>query len=356
MKTATRILALCLVCVLTLGLAGCHKKGEIAVTVGDYDFTSGYYACALVFADNEARSIIDTELAEEATADIDYHKQKVEDTDYVEWVEQTALDNIKAIAAYKTLCAKAEISLDDGTDELVKANVDYLWENNGYSLLLEPNGVAKDTFEQYMTDTYYADKYFMHLYGKEGEKAISDDELTTQFNNNYVLVNLLQADFSSKTQEEINDITAKFTSYEADIKGGKRTFEEIYLEHNGISADEHTHSEVQEGELQPQDHHATVLGSEDTDYASDYYDDAKDMATGEVKLITLENGAGMVLVVKKDIAADPYYLQTLDQTIRYDIAGEDFDKDIKEYANELECDINKSSIKQFKVKKIVYPQ
>ena len=47
--------------VLTLALiitcfTGCHKKGEIAVKIGDIEFTSGYYACALVFADTEARA------------------------------------------------------------------------------------------------------------------------------------------------------------------------------------------------------------------------------------------------------------------------------------------------------------
>ena len=49
MNTLKRTLALMLCVLLTITcLAGCHQKGEIAVKIGEIEFTSGYYACALV--------------------------------------------------------------------------------------------------------------------------------------------------------------------------------------------------------------------------------------------------------------------------------------------------------------------
>lgn len=49
MKTAKKVLAILLAAILGVGLfTGCHKKNEIAVKIGDYKYTSGYYACALV--------------------------------------------------------------------------------------------------------------------------------------------------------------------------------------------------------------------------------------------------------------------------------------------------------------------
>lgn len=359
MNTLKRIFAIALCVVLTLTcLVGCHKKGEIAVKIGDIEFTSGYYACALVFADSEARALVEEDLSEDGDLpdEIKYWNYKVEDTDYVEWVKETALGTLKDLAAVKTLCNEAEVELDAETISLSDSNADYLWDTYGYSLLMENNGVSKDTFKQYMRDSYLMDTYFEYLYGEGGEKEITADQLNNQLSDNYVLANKLEVSFTDLETEEKNDKQNQFTAYEQALKEGTKTFEEIYLEYNEISADSHTHEEAEDGELQPLDPHATVLGNEDTSYASDHFEAAKAMAVGEVKIITLEDDEGLVLLVRQDITADPYYVDAFDMTLRQEIVGDDYTDDITEYGEKLECDVNESSIKQFKVKKIYYPE
>jgi len=54
--------------------------------------------------------------------------------------------------------------------------------------------------------------------------------------------------------------------------------------------------------------------------------------------------------------ADPYYIEELDTSLRNDIAGEDYQDEIAEYGEDLDCDVNTASTKQFKVKKIKYPE
>lgn len=349
-------LALCLALMITC-FTGCHKKGEIAVKIGDIEFTSGYYACALVFADTEARAKVEEGLSEdELTSEIKYWKHKVEDTDYVEWVEDAALDTLKELAAIKTLCAENKVELDSETTSLAESNAEYLWDTYGYSALMEANGVAKDTFIAYMKDSYLADEYFEFLYGKGGEKEIAADKLLTQLTDNYVLVNMIEVSFSGLTEDQITEKKNQLAGYEASLKDGSKTFEEIYLAYNEISADTHEHEEPEEGESAPQDHHATVLGSDDTDYVSDHYETAKAMNVGDVKLITLDDDEGLVLLVKKDIAADPYYIDDFDTVLRQDIVGDDFTDELAEYGEELSCDVNTYSTKQFKVKKIEYPE
>lgn len=356
MNTLKRILSavLCLA-LMSLCLTGCHKKGEIAVVIGDVEFSSGYYACSLVFADTQARSKVEEGLSEEeAKEEIDYYKQKVEDTDYVEWVENTALETLKKLAAVKALCKQDGFELDAETVSTAKSNADYLWKTAGYSALLEANGVSAETFNQYMIDSYLTSEYFEHIYGKGGEKEIAADKLLEQMQNNYALVNIIEVSTSSLEDDAKTEKQNQLNSYETALKSGAKTFEEVYLEYNGISADEHTHEEAEEGETQPLDPHATVIGGEDTDYSSDYYEDAKAMAAGEIKVITKDDS--IALVVKKDIVADPYYLENLDIALRNDIAGDDFEDDIKGYGEKLKCDINKSATGQFKVKKLVYPE
>lgn len=359
MNTLKRIFAITLCLLLTLTcLVGCHQKGEIAVKIGDIEFTSGYYACALVFADSEARVMVEEDLSEEGDLpdEIKYWNYKVEDTDYVEWVEKTTLDTLKDLAAVKTLCNEAEVELDAETISLSDANTDYLWDTYGYSELMENNGVSKETFKQYMRDTYIMEAYFEHLYGKGGEKEVAADEVSKQLTDNYVLVNKLEVSFTSLGDEEKEDKRTQFDVYQTALQNGTKTFEEIYLEYNNLSAEDHTHEEAEEGETTPLDNHATVLGNEDTSYASDHFETAKAMTVGEVKIITLEEDAGLVLLVKKDIAADPYYIEEFDMTLRQEIVGEDYNNDIAEYGEKLECNVNTSSTKQFKVKKIKYPE
>lgn len=351
-------LMLCLALIVTC-FTGCHKKGELAVKIGDIEFSSGYYACALVFADTEARSIVEEDLSsggEDLPSEIKYWNYKVEETDYTKWVQDKALANLKELAAIKTLCAKAEIELDEETAATAESNADYMWDSYGYSALMEANGVAKDTFEKYMHDSYLADEYFEYLYGKGGEKEIPADDISKQLTDNYVLANIIEVSFSELSDEEKDETKNQFASYEASLKDGSKTFESVYLEYNEISEEDHQHEEPAEDESAPQDLHASVLGAEGTSYESEYFASAKDMAAGEVKLITLEDDAGLVLVVKKDIAADPYYIEEFDVMLRQDIVGDDFTDDLAKQGEKLECTVNEKSTKQFKVKNITYPQ
>ena len=351
-------LALCLALMLTC-LVGCHKKGEIAVKIGDVEFTSGYYACALVFSDTEARSQVEESLTTsdgKLPENIDYYKQKIDKKDFVAWVEENTLNTLKDLAAVKTLCKDAKVELDAETISLSDSNADYMWESYGYQALLEANGVSKETFKQYMRDSYLTDEYFEYLYGKGGQKEVAADKISKQLTDNYVLANKLEVSFSELKDEQKADKKEQFANFEKALKDGTKTFEDIYLEYNEIKKEDHKHEEPKEGEKAPKDAHATVLGNEDTSYASDHFETAKKMTVGEVKLITLKDDAGLVLLVKQDIAADPYYIEEFDIMLRQDIVGDDYTDETAKYAEKLTCTVDKYAIKPFKVKKIKYPE
>ena len=63
MKNVKRVFALALVLVMALTVAACHQKDEVAVKIGDVEFTSAYYMCALINADSEAESKVQEELS-----------------------------------------------------------------------------------------------------------------------------------------------------------------------------------------------------------------------------------------------------------------------------------------------------
>ena len=355
MKIFKKIAAILLVCLLALSAVGCHKKNEVAVTVDGFEFTSAYYMCALINAKSEAQTkVYETLKEDEQQKEIDFYSKKIDDKNFVTWVEDRAIEIIKEIAAYKSLCKKADIKLDDETKANAEYYATYYWQS-GYSSYFEPNGVSQATYVNFTVDSYYSSLYFEHLYGKDGEKEIAADEVKTKIYDNFITANLIDVTFSEETDSEKTAIETKLNDYAAKLKNKSITFEQAYKEYYEIK-DEETESTTTESEdPKPKDEYASILGAEGTGYEHDFYTDIQKMATGEIKVIKKENNAGFVLVVKQDIKADEYYLDNLDLTARHLMKDEEFSKDISKIANDLKAEINKYAVKQFKVKNIVEP-
>ncbi|MBO4693059.1 MAG: hypothetical protein J5659_01520 [Clostridia bacterium] len=356
MKNTKKIVCLLLVLCFCFAFAACHKKNETAVKVGSLKFSSGYYACVLFFTDSQARSKVEEELTDkgESTENINYYKHKIDGKSYVKWVEEETIKTIKKIAACKLYCKENELKL--GEDEAqMKSYAEYYWDQ-GYSQVLIENGVSKETYVKYMTDLSYEDLYFNHIYGAEGEEAISAEKLSEELSENYAVADMLDVDFSSISEDEKTTKTEQLKGYVEDLTKGTRTFEEIYHEFNG---DEHNSDEEEAGDdttAKPLDSHATFIGNKDTDYSNDYFDDIYAMETNAVKIIDKKDDAGQILVVKKDVMEDPYYLSNYDTVLRHSIADDDFDKKIEKDIKKLGFKEYKRATGRFNVKKIYYPE
>lgn len=355
MKNIKRIVCLVMVLCLCIGLSACHKKNETAVKVGSLKFTSGYYACVLFFTDSEARSKVEEQLEEkgESTENINYYKQKIDGKSYVDWVKDETISKIKRIAATKLYCK--ENKLTPGEDESqVSSYAEYYWDQ-GYSSVLTENGVSKETYIKYMTDLSYEDLYFNHIFGADGEKALTEEQLTEELSKNYAIADMLDVDFADMEDDEKTSKTEQLNGYLDELTKGTRTFEEIYHEYNGSEHEEEAQS-TEDAESKPLDEHATFIGNKDTDYSNDYFDEIYAMKTDEVKIIDKADDAGKILVVKKDVVSDPYYLKTYDSVLRHAIADEDFDKVVEEYVKSLEFKEYTKATGRFNVKKIYYPE
>lgn len=355
-----RIIAIVLVAMLALSFAGCHKKGEIAIKVDGVEFTSAYYMCALVNADSTAKSMAQESLTDDEKSgktEIDYFSKKIEGKNFVDWVEETALDNIKTIAAYKLICKENDLKLDEETRKNAEAYADYYWTSYGYGPYFEVNGIGKQTYTDYMVDTYYSELYFQHIYGPEGEKAITDQQIKDKIYDSFVTANILVGSYTSDMDDTKKaSLKTEFENYKEDLLSGDMTFKQVYNLYNGIQEEEETEETTENETSKPLDEYASVLGVEGSTYEVAYYNAVKALALGEIKIIELEDKSGIVLAIKQDISADPYYIESLDPEARHLIADEDFEKHMDEYKKDIELDINKYAIGQFKVKKIKTPE
>ena len=77
------------------------------------------------------------------------------------------------------------------------------------------------------------------------------------------------------------------------------------------------------------------------------------MKQDEAKIVSDTENKTVYLVIKKDINSDTYYRDNMLTTdIMSLLKEDDFTKEMKDYANSLECEVNNYAINQFKVKKI----
>ncbi len=355
--------ALCAAIAVT-AFCGCHKKDETAVTVGKYTYTSGYYACAFVYAYNEGRQEVEKNLTAsgKSTTDINYEKQKIDGKTFNEWVKEKAVENIKINAGYKALCEEKGYDLSEDETVTAESYANTYWTTYGAEEMFSKNGVSKATFTQYTKDTYYADVYFEKTYGKEGTDPVSEEKLKAALNDHYVLVDKIEVDTAALSDEEVTSKKAELQGYIDLLKTGS-TFEDVYHKHNG---DTHTDSDSEDTDTSdsadaesdsstPLDSHAELLGDDKASSTkADFFDEAKEMAAGDIKI--LETTGKMALVIRKDVLEDPYYLSVYDDTLRHLEVGDEPTEAAKKKGDDLGVKTVASAVKVFKTKKIVYPE
>ena len=361
MKNVKRILSLMLVSVMVLSLSACiHKKNEIAVKIGDEKFTSAYYMCALTNAYNEAQQKVKesddlTEDEQNGLAVIDYFSKKIDKKDFKTWVEDRAIEVIKTNTAYRLLCKENKLELTEEQKNQIENSVYQNWDYYGASAYFTAKGVGRDTYKEYLTDTYYSELYFKHLYDKEGEKAVKTEDVNKEITDNYILADIIEITYAD---EATDDDKAKdkqtLETYASQIKSGKKTFAEIYKTHNEIEDDtsegQENADKEDEDTLKPVNEYASILGAEDTDFAADEYETYKKYEVDVPTVTENSDGTGVVLVVKRDISKDAYFMDYLDIYARHSLKDEEFEKTISDYCKKLKEDVSKYAISQFKVK------
>lgn len=353
MKFLKRFLALTLCLAVVLSLAACHRANERALKVNGSDYAAGFYSCALVFADIEGQKKVYDTLGETAAAK--YLTQTIDGVDYVTWVKNRAIEKCQENEFYKAMCEDLMLDTSKYTEEYVGI-ADMYWEYYGYKAIFEQNGVGRGTFRSYMGIDGYKDAYFDYLYGENGTKAISKDDINKTLNENFVVADLLSVSLTGKTDVEIAELETKFSGYVKRLMNNEK-FDKIYAEENGV-----TYKEDEKNKETFSYDYATILGNDKTDYESEVYEDAKALKTGEVKIITKVQDEGkesetktLYLIFKGDILKEGNSQEkTLKNIAMRFLKLEEYNNTNAPLIKALVVEENEKVTKQFKVEKIKY--
>ncbi len=355
MKIFKKTAAVALALALLLGLTACHPANEVALTVGGYEYTSAFYMCAFLQADGEAQSKVNEAYTDAGkdTTDIKYKKEKIDGKKYGDWVRERAVEIVTVYAYMEQQCDEKGVKLSDEEHTEAESYAEYYWNYYGYSSYYSANGVSYDTFKEYYLYGSLMQTYFLSIYGKDGTDAVPEEEIKTFMNDNFVLADALTVSLyddqgQALTDEQVAEKKTALEGYKTRLDGGEE-FKKIYEEENG----EGSASSSAGGDDVPQDNLAQVFGSDKTEsYESDYFDDIKAMALGESKIIDDSDNSTLLLVVKKDVLADPYYYNEMSESILNLMKYDDFEEDMKAAAGKMDVQRNNFAINRFTVGKI----
>ena len=377
MKLLKGIIALSLAIVMVLSLTACHKQGEVAVTVGGIEISSGLYSYYLVEADGEAKQLIDdSEDYDSEEKGFSYLKAKIEGVKFEEYVKNLAMDKCKEYAAYEKRMAEAGTTLEKDELNSIYSMVDFYWETYGFQYIYEENGVGYDTFLKATIHESKKTQYFQGLYGDDGERKIATEDYQKAIDEHYTAMYYLQYDWGSETDATETKAKEKMQGYLDRYTKGE-TFEKLYEEYNKDTSSSSTTSSTtstssdassssssetsstsstttsSEETPAPKDQYVAIIGDDKTGYEFDFYSDIKAMKTGDTKIISDADNKTVYFVIKKDINADTYYRDVLLKSDMISLLKEDeFTKEMEDYANSLECVVNEFAINQFKVKNV----
>ena len=219
MKNIRRIAAALIAVAMLAVFAGCgdqswsYRTSDVSLTAGDYIYNllNAYYeGYDLVESPDEAKKILD----EEGT-DSDGNTKTLE-----QYAMDGADETTLKMLAVETLFKQYGLELNETDYETSSTYASQIW------------GSIKDRFEEYgiseesFTYCYaeYGIKYgqvFEKLYSKDGEKAVSDDELVKYFKDKYTgyaYFSISMADYDEQTGESVAKSEDEFKKTEDYLK------------------------------------------------------------------------------------------------------------------------------------------
>ena len=265
MKAIKKITAAFLAVLMIMSISGCSTKPEWSYKADDNEVQIGVYIYALYTAYNQAASYASS--AEGYDAEKSFLNLTITDDDgetavAKDWIVDTAKELTKNILTIEEEFEARGLTLTAEDEAAAKKSADNDW-NLGpyydmylaygmmptpYKNILEPYGVSYESFERasYMASAKQK-ALFEEIYINDEETAVSTEDLTNYFTENYTSYSYLSvrlADsatddagsttYTAMSDEDIAEIESTLQGYADNINNGAGTFAEQMVEYTAL--------------------------------------------------------------------------------------------------------------------------
>lgn len=134
----------------------------------------------------------------------DLLSQTIDDKNVSDWIKDSAMESCKKLLVVDKLFDDAGLSFTDEEIETANSTTDAQWKQ--YGKRYEKFGISKESFHKAGTlFELKSSKLFDSMYGENGSKAISDDELKNYFLENYIDYSYIEKEFECNHDHSHDD-------------------------------------------------------------------------------------------------------------------------------------------------------
>lgn len=231
MKNFSKILCVVLALVIALSAASCSLSKQYAYEKDDIKLPIGVYIYYLYNAYNSAQNYAQqSDLYDAETGKYDGKKSflKMEITDddgktavAEDWIKDKAAEDTKTAVAIQTKFNDLGCTLDQTEIDSTQSYYKSYWDQS-YSEMLEPYGISFDSFFLAgYTLPAMENEAFKAEYGTGGPSAVSDEELTKYFKDNYTSYKYFSANLYTTETAENTDGSAETASENIPLSADK---------------------------------------------------------------------------------------------------------------------------------------
>ena len=353
-KTAVALTAV----MVSATLFGCADTSYI-MEADDEKVNAGVY---LYYASTELRNQI-TSLQYTGVKE-DYLEQKVGDETLAEHVAEVAMKSLKEHAAINAKFDELGLKLSEDDEKEINTMVNDGWKP--YEDIYEAQGIGKESFKDIVSTSKKDSMLFDYYYSKEGVEAVSDEDIISYIEDNYLRYKVMS--FPKPTTEGEEDTSkASFDKY---LKKAEKVsfadFDKLIAEYEKEQkAEEETAEETEDAkttektEETKEDPHKNEQMTNYSD-VNEESEETFDVVLKEIK--GMENGAvssyeddlayyiyikGAITGRSKEYTEDENRLATLQE-----MKGEEFQSKVDEWVKALKADLNDKALKRYSVETI----
>lgn len=352
MKRLKSVLALAAAFAVLLALGGCtlNKSTTWIAKSGDTTLPAGVYILNLSNNYSDAVSALQqmyTENAESVNPK-NLWKNSLDGKSVNDWIRDKTKDSVKNYFAVLNRFNELGLSFDEADQALIGQELENYWSEGKESY--EKSGVSKESVRLQIESRYRSRMIFNSIYGKGGEKEVSDQELKDYYAENYQ--NIQYISVSTK------DLEGEKLQSRKDLVDGAITrarkgedFVSILKETERTLLKEQGSAEADLPNRADDYYDNTISASTESYYPEAMVTAVKQMKADEVKVITTDDA--LILVKKLDPMADRENFEKNRDSILSAVKNDEFLEQVAQWAESVQITFNDSAVNRYGAKKIL---
>ncbi len=342
-----KFLAVLLCLILTLSAVSCGEDTNWIAKKDGETVPAGIYLYYLITAKSEAQSKIDK--------DADLFKSQVEGKDAETWIKDRALELVKQHVAVEDVFEENKLKLSQDDTDYLDYYAEYMWYYLEQNYL--DSGISKASMTEVLYNTSKYEAVFEYLYGKDGPKAIPQEELDKYFTENAARIHaitfsIVDKDNKTLTGDALKEVEDKANSYYERLKNGEDILvlaDEYHASLEETTEETTSSEETTDTEPDPNRHQAIIIKS-NSSLKEENTKKLFELKYGENVMFT--DASQIVIAVRLDMLEDKDACENYTPTAMSELKGEEYEEYVKELTSKVELEVNEKAVNRYSPKKV----